>query len=195
MSFLEPRVSFSSNFASLFSAMRQRFCTFSSKYLYALDKQIQSKCKFSDFQLLAWKLTKFRMSFFKPHFSFCLNFSTPFSVKTQFLWNVLTETVYALEKNSPSMYNFQTFGCSNESSPNSSCHFWNHKVRVYSNFASVFSVMKDNSSVLFSSTSYLSEFFRLLSGLVKIHQISHVIFETTSQSFFKLCITCQCHGR
>ena len=30
------------------------------------------------------------------------------------------------------MYNFQTFGCSNdESSPNSSCHFWNHKVRVF----------------------------------------------------------------
>ena len=29
------------------------------------------------------------------------------------------------------MYNFQTFGCSNdESSPNSSCHFWNHNVRV-----------------------------------------------------------------
>ena len=31
------------------------------------------------------------------------------------------------------MYNFQTFGCSNESSPNSSRHFWNHKVRIYSN--------------------------------------------------------------
>ena len=42
---------------------------------------------------------------------------------------------------------FQTFECSNESSPNSSCHFWNHKVRFYSNFPSMFSVMKDNSSV------------------------------------------------
>ena len=50
---------------------------------------------------------------------------------------------------------FQTFECSNESSPNSSCHFWNHKVRVYSNFASLFSVMKDNSSVFFlAQTSY-----------------------------------------
>ena len=35
---------------------------------------------------------------------------------------------------------FQTFECSNESSPNSSCHFWNHKIRVYSNFAPLFSV-------------------------------------------------------
>ena len=41
--------------------------------------------------------------------------------------------------------------CSNESSPNSSCHFWNYKVRVYSNSASLFSIMKDNSSVFCSS--------------------------------------------
>ena len=38
-----------------------------------------------------------------------------------------------------------------ESSPNSSCHFWNPKVRVYTNFASLFSVMKGNSSVFFGS--------------------------------------------
>ena len=41
---------------------------------------IQSKCKFSDFQLLALKLTKFLMSFFKPQVSFRLNFATRFSV-------------------------------------------------------------------------------------------------------------------
>ena len=41
--------------------------------------------------------------------------------------------------------------CSNESPPNSSCHFWNYKVRVYSNSASLFSIMKDNSSVFCSS--------------------------------------------
>ena len=57
-------------------------CTFSSKYLCALDKRIQSKCKFSDFQLLAWKLIKFIMSFFNPQVSFRLNFATPFSVMT-----------------------------------------------------------------------------------------------------------------
>ena len=54
------------------------------------------------------------------------------------------------------MYNFETFGCSNESSFNSSCHFWNHKVRFYYlNIASLFSVMKDNSFVFFlAQTSY-----------------------------------------
>ena len=34
------------------------FCTFSSKTLYAFDKRNPLECKFSDFQLLAWKLTK-----------------------------------------------------------------------------------------------------------------------------------------
>ena len=101
------------------------------------------------------------------------------------------------------MYNFQTFGCFNESSPNSSCHFWNHKARVYSNFRSLFSVMKDNSSVFFllkphtlwTKIAHWSEIYGLLSGWVKIHQIPHVILETTWQFFFKLCITLHCHGR
>ena len=53
--------------------MRQLFCTFSSKTLYALDKMSSSKCTFSDLRLLAWKLTKFLMSFFKPQVNFSLN--------------------------------------------------------------------------------------------------------------------------
>ena len=58
------------------------FCTFSSKTLYALDKRSTSKCKFSDFRLLDWKLTKFLISFFKPQVCFSLNFASPFSVMT-----------------------------------------------------------------------------------------------------------------
>ena len=69
----------------------------------------------------------------------------------------------------------QTFECSNESSPNSSCHFWNHKVRVYSSFSSLFSVMKNNSSVFFllksqilwTKGAYRGEIFRLLSAWMK----------------------------
>ena len=53
---------------------------------------------------------------------------------------------------------FLTFECSNESLPNSPCHFWSHKVRVYSNFTSLFSVMKDNSPVFFLvQTSYVGQ--------------------------------------
>ena len=70
------------------------FCTFSSKSLYALDKRIQSKCKFPDFQLLTWKWTKLLMSFVKSQVSFPLNFASPFSVVTYnpsetFGWNII----------------------------------------------------------------------------------------------------------
>ena len=59
-----------------------------------------------------------------------------------------------------------------------SWHNWNHKGKVYS-IASLFSVMKDNSSVFFLSETFIlwikrtrrSENFKLLSGWVKIQQI------------------------
>ena len=37
--------------------------------------------------------------------------------------------------------------------------------------------------------------FSDLSGRVKIHEISHAIFETKSQFFFKLCVTLHCHEK
>ena len=100
---------------------------------------------------------------------------------TQFLLNFLTETVHDLEKKSPSIHNIQTFVCSDESSPNSSCHFWNHKI------------IKDNSPTLFSSNLIYfgqkypnwSEYLGLLSSWMKSHQIPQVIFETTSRFSFK----------
>ena len=59
------------------------------------------------------------------------------------------------------------------------------------------------SSVFFSSQTFTlwtkkahqSEIFRLWCGWVKIHQIPYVMFETTSQFFFKLFITLQCHEK
>ena len=137
------------------------------------------------------------MSFFKPRVNFPLDFASPFSVMTQFLWNFLAET-----KRTHQSTVFQTFQCSNESSPNSSRYFWNHKVMVYSNFASVFSVMRDNSvflllkpCIVWAKRAHWKEIFSLLSSWVKIHQIPHVRFETTSQFFFKLYITLQCYER
>ena len=61
--------------------------------LWTLDKRIQSMCKFSDFQLLAWRLTKFLMLFFKPHVRVFFKFASPFSVMTHnsseiFIWNI-----------------------------------------------------------------------------------------------------------
>ena len=47
---------------------------------------------------------------------------------------------------------FWTFKYFNENSPSSSWHFWKHKVKSYSSFTSLFSVMKDNCCVFFSSS-------------------------------------------
>ena len=48
--------------------------------------------------------------------------------------------------------------------------------------------------ILSTKIAHRKEILGLLSGLMKIQQIPHVIFETTIQFFFKLCITLQCHG-
>ena len=45
------------------------FCTFLAETLYAIDKSSTSKCKFSDFPLLALKFTKFLMSFLEARVS------------------------------------------------------------------------------------------------------------------------------
>ena len=86
---------------------------------------------------------------------------------------------------------FQTFECSNESLINSLNHFWNRKVRVCSNSASLFSVMKDDSCSFLGESSCTSDknspskwmfwTFEWLGGLN--------FKNPSSQFFFKLCIT------
>ena len=98
------------------------------------------------------------MSFFKPHVSFSLKYASLFSVMTQNSSAIFQLKNYMLyTKRAHQRTILQTFECSNESPPNSPCHFWNNKVRIYLNFASLFSVMKDNSSVFFSSNIIYSE--------------------------------------
>ena len=86
------------------------------------------------------KINKFLMSFFKPRVSFPLNFASPFGAITDNSSEIFYLKHYMLWTKRARHYTvFQTFKCSNESSPNSWCHFWNHKFRVHSNFASLFS--------------------------------------------------------
>ena len=75
--------------------------------------------------------------------------------------------------------------------PNSSCHFLKCKPVFLQNFASLFSVMKDNSFVLLQLKHYIRwseevhlnfKFWRLSSARVKIRQIPHVNFEMTINS-------------
>ena len=95
---------------------------------------------------------------------------------------------------------FETFKCSGENLPYSSCQFPNRKL--------VFLQILHHSSVpwkmtplyLFrSNVTYFAQkeqikvkILKILSAQVKTHQIL-LIFETTNQFFFKFCITLQCH--
>ena len=93
-------------------------------------------------------------------------------------WNITLWTKRAHRSTS-----FQTFKCFNKSLPNSSCQFWNHKVKDYSNLASLFSVMRDNSSVLFSwkctwfgqKEPINVQTFRLSTVHAKFHQLCTLI--------------------
>ena len=116
-----------------------------------MDKSSLSKYKFPDIGLPAWKLTKFLLSFIKPWVSFASYFASPFSAMTQNSSEMFQPKHQMLwTKRANQSTNFQTFfECS-------SCHFWNHKVKVYSNFASLFNVMK-NYLYLLAQTSYTLE--------------------------------------
>ena len=137
--------------------------TFSSKSWYALDKRSPSKCKFWDFRLLGWKLTKFLMLFFKPHVSFPLNFASPYSVMTQNSSEIFQLKHMVSTKQAYQCTIFQTYECS---------ILWNF---THFLMPSLFSVMKVNSSVFFKLKSqllwtkitYRSEILELLSSWVK----------------------------
>ena len=93
--------------------------------------------------------------------------------------------------------------CSNESSPNSSCNFGSHRVRVSSNFASMFSLWKI--ALLYFFSLYLIcflqkypikiEIFKFSTARVKNHQIPNLVVQIKSQLFFKVLITLQCNER
>ena len=82
---------------------------------------------------------------------------------TWFLWSFLTETLHGSDKKNPSKYNFSDFGVL--PIPHA----------TFKSTRSGFIQILRHCSLLQKITP--------LSGWVKIHQITHVIFETTSQFF------------
>ena len=114
---------FHQNFPSLFSDMRHNSPVLSHLSLSMLwANGTQQSANFLHHPSVSWH-----------------NSSEIFWLKHYILWT----------KRSHQCTIFQTFKCSNESSPNSSCHFWNKKGRIYSNFASLFSLIKDSASAIF----------------------------------------------
>ena len=147
MSVLQPRVSFSSNFASFLSVMKHNSFVFFRLNLCMLRTKWPDQIAIFQLSTARTKIIQVPNVIFQATSQFLFKFCITFQCHDiKFLWNFLTETLYALDNNSPSMKNFSDFWLVyNERTSNFSCHFWNH------NSASLFSLKKDNSSVFFSS--------------------------------------------
>ena len=143
------------------------------------------------------------MSFFKPRVSFPLNYASPFSVMTRNSYEIFWPKHYMLwTKVAHQSTIFQNFECSNESSLNSSCHFWNQKVRVYSNFVQSSVPLKitplnfcGSNLEYFGQKEHIEKNFQTFQWLGENLPNSSCHIEITCQFFFKLCITLQCHAR
>ena len=140
--------------------------------------------------MLARKLTKLLTSFFKPRVSFSLNFASTFSVKTIIPLTFSSWNIWFGQKKPMKVQFFRLLSALIKVQPIPDAIFETTRPGFIQIF---FSVMKDNFSVflqlkpctLWTKTGQRKEIFRLLSAWVKIHQISLVIYETTSQFFLR----------
>ena len=119
MSFLEPRVKFSSNFASLFNAMRHNSSVLFHLDLYMLwTKETHQKANVQTFDC-SHKIYQIPC-YFSGHMSV---FASPFSFMTKNSSEIFQLKHMLWTKRAHHCTIFQTLECSNESSPNFSCHF------------------------------------------------------------------------
>ena len=99
-----------------------------------------------------------------------------------FSWNI---TLW--RKRAHQSTNFHIFQCFIESSLNSSYQFWNHKVNVHSIFASLFSVMIDNSSIFF----YLKPLYLEQKDPTKVKFSNFWVVAWKLTKFLKPCLKLQ----
>ena len=133
------------------------------------------------------------MSFLKPQSFFT----------THFVCIFLAQKLHTLNKSSPSKCTFSDFPLLELKFTKLLMSLFKQKDSLSSKFGSLLSVMRENFRVLFqqklymllTKVAYQSENFETVSVCNKIYQISHVIFGTKSQFFFRLCITLKCHER
>ena len=153
--------------------------------------------------MLRSKFTKF-LSFLKQQISFPSNFFYQSWVPSKItsLYFLSWSIIYFGQKQPIKVQIFEIFNCLCQNLLNS-LNVSFEPVNSFPNFAPFFFVITHNSPVNFKLTHFLlgikvphkSPNFesQLSSALVKICQIPHVIFQTTSQFFFIFCISLQCH--
>ena len=201
MSIVEPRVSFSSNFASLFSVIRHNSSVFFHLNLYI--QKVPIKVQIFRLSTACMKINQIFMSLFKPQVSFPLILQHPSVSSHKIPLEISNWIIICFWQKEPiNVPFFRLLSALMKVHPIPLAIF--DKVRVYSNFASLFSVVKDNSFVFFylkphilwTKIAHRNEIFRLLSFGRKFTKfLMSYLFETTSQFFCKLCFTLQCHER
>ena len=111
LTLLSTTVKIHRNYKSFFTT--QLVCIFLAQTLHTFDKNILSKCKVLDFQMLGLKFTKFFMSFFKQNVSFSSKFGLLFSVIRDNFFALFQLKIYILlTKVVHQSANFQTCHCS-----------------------------------------------------------------------------------
>ena len=199
MSFSKQHVRFSSNFASLFNVIKMILLYFfSSNSIYFVQKYPIKVKIFEPFWCSGQNLSNSLCQFGNGK-SIPLQILYPSLVSWKItpLYLFSSSNIDFAQKDTIKGKLFETFECSGQNLSNFLCQFWNDK--------SILLQILHHSSLSWNITPLwiLSSFFfyfglkdlikipilRLSSALVKIYHIPHVIFQTTSQFFFKLCIT------
>ena len=106
MLFSKRQDSFSSNFASLSSVMKELLCTFLDQTLHTFHGRNKSKCKFLRLLSARIKIHQILVSFETTNqffFKFCINLQCH---ETQLLCTFLAEILYTFNKRSLSRYKF-----------------------------------------------------------------------------------------
>ena len=155
--------------------------------------------------MLGSKLIKVLMSILKRKVNSSSNLASFFIVMTNNSpVNFKLIHFLNLDKRIPSKSQFRDFQLLCVKFPKFLMSFLKVQIIFPSNFASLFSAIKHNSSALFSTQALHNlvkgsplkcNFLRNSSAWVKTYQSPHVNFEATSQFLFQFCIFFDCHDK
>ena len=177
---------------------------FSSSKNITCSKGAHGSEHFWDFRVLRSKVVKLLMSIFKPQVDSFPNFVSLFSVMNITpLYFFTSNNIYFAQKEHIKVKIFETFKCLGQNLSNFPCQFWNDKslplqILHHSSLPWHITPLESLSSKFFYfglKDPMKLPIFRLSSTLEKICNLPHLIFQTTSQFFFKFCITLQYHER
>ena len=186
MSFLEPRISFSLNFALFFSVMRHGSSILLHLKLCMLwGKRTHQSVNFQTFDCLHENEPN-SLSFFKPRVSFPLNFASPLSVMAHNSYEFSTWTIICIRQKEPIKVQF--------------FRLLSALIKFHPISHAIFKTTR--SGFFLAQTLYTFDKkipskrnFQTFEWLCKNSRNSSCQIWNHKSVFLKLCITFQCHNR